>query len=148
MTRDEVKARSIYRYSCPVPPRLQPQPSAALPIPSLHSLTWEGVGWGGGASLCVSLTGSSGPAKGLLVLGLISGPHLFPATQIPPFLPHPGVSGAWETFQRAPAQYQCVAQSTRRSEPTSLLFPSEVLIVTAARSCQVGRRTERLCTAD
>lgn len=104
--------------------------------------------------MCVSSTGFSLSAKALLLLGLIgselrliSGPSVLCNTD-PTFLAPPGVFGARETFQSAQARYECVAQCTRRSEPTPLLFPSEVLIVTAATSCQVGRRTERLCTAD
>lgn len=46
------------------------------------------------------------------------------------------------------ARHEFAARCARRSELTPLPLPSEVLIVTAELSCQVGRRTERLCTAD
>lgn len=59
----------------------------------------------------------------------------------------PGAWGAWETFQGW-LQHEFAARCARRSELSPLPFPSEVLIVTADSSCQVGRRAERLCTAD
>lgn len=64
----------------------------------------------------------------------------------PPFLP----LGSLGSLGHIPglARHEFAARCARRSELTPLPLPSEVLIVTAELSCQVGRRTERLCAAE